>query len=76
MSLLPLDAPQTAADFQLVATVTLETAALAAELARAGATSFRLNASHLEPAALRRAVADLAADMTEVFGAPFPKALC
>ena len=32
MSLLPLDAPRGAAGFQLVATVTLESAALAAEL--------------------------------------------
>ncbi|HEY3449425.1 MAG TPA: pyruvate kinase [Myxococcales bacterium] len=55
MSFLALDA---AGAFQIVATVTLRTAGLAVDLAKAGATSFRLNASHMDPASLRQA-ADL-----------------
>lgn len=55
MSFLGLDA---ANGFQIVATVTAKTAEMAGELAKAGATSFRLNASHMDPASLRRA-ADL-----------------
>ncbi|MBI5545722.1 MAG: hypothetical protein HY901_17680 [Deltaproteobacteria bacterium] len=61
MSFLPLDAPRG----QIVATVTGESVVLCPELARAGATAFRLNASHLEPEALRRATETIRASLPD-----------
>jgi pyruvate kinase len=55
MAFLPLDAPRG----QLVVTVTEAGAGIARELARAGATSFRLNASHLQPPQLSATVSTL-----------------
>jgi pyruvate kinase len=65
MRFLPLDSPARAASLQLVATIGPRSAGLVPELAAAGATAFRLNASHLDLdrlstalSALRRACPD------------------
>ena len=42
--------------FQIVATITARNFSLCAQLAQAGATAFRLNASHMDASGLRRAV--------------------
>jgi pyruvate kinase len=57
MRLLPLDAPRGPGSFQIVATLGPASLAQARELAEAGATAFRLNASHLAPAEVAAAVA-------------------
>jgi len=62
MPFLPLDAPGRAGAFQLVATIGPASASLAANLAAAGATAFRLNASHLSPAELADALSRLDRD--------------
>jgi pyruvate kinase len=62
MPFLPLDAPARAGAFQLVATIGPASASLAAELAAAGATAFRLNASHLAPPELADALSRLGHD--------------
>jgi pyruvate kinase len=56
MAFLPLDARRGGAAFQLVATLGPASFDAARVLAAAGATAFRLNASHLDPAALAAAV--------------------
>ncbi len=57
MPFLPLDAPARAGAFQLVATIGPASVSLAPQLAAAGATSFRLNASHLDAQELSDALA-------------------
>ena len=52
MPSLPLDSPAAADRLQLIATIGPSSAHLIEDLARAGATAFRLNASHLDRAAL------------------------
>ena len=59
MPFLPLDAPASAGAFQLVATIGPASASLAPQLAAAGATAFRLNASHLDASALSDALGRL-----------------
>jgi len=56
MTFLPLDEPAGRRAVQLVVTLGPASFDRAPELAEAGATAFRLNASHLTPAALRGAV--------------------
>jgi pyruvate kinase len=58
--------PATAAAGQLVATLGPASFDLAPELARAGATALRLNASHMEPSALCEAAARARAALPEV----------
>jgi pyruvate kinase len=52
MPFLPLDAPASAGAFQLIATIGPASASVAPQLAAAGATAFRLNASHLDASEL------------------------
>jgi pyruvate kinase len=59
MRFLPLDSPRRAASAQLVATIGPASTGLVAELAAAGATAFRLNASHLDPDSLSAALSAL-----------------
>ncbi len=59
MPFLPLDAPARAGAFQLVATIGPASVSLAPQLAAAGATAFRLNASHLDAPELSAALARL-----------------
>ena len=59
MRVLPLDDPA-APSPQLVVTIGPASGALVPEMAAAGATAFRLNASHLSPASLARALGDAA----------------
>jgi pyruvate kinase len=66
MPFLPLDAPARAGAFQLVATLGPASALLAPQLAAAGATAFRLNASHLTAPELSAALDRLARDCPEV----------
>jgi pyruvate kinase len=56
MPFLPLDAPACAGAFQLVATIGPASVSLAPQLAAAGATAFRLNASHLDASGLSDAL--------------------
>jgi pyruvate kinase len=56
VTFLPLDSPAGRGPLQLVATLGPASLDLISELARAGATSFRLNASHLEPSDLAAAI--------------------
>ena len=65
MPFLPLDAPARAGAFQLVATIGPASVSLAPRLAAAGATAFRLNASHLGPSELSDALARLTGDCPE-----------
>jgi pyruvate kinase len=65
MSFLPLDAPARAGAFQLVATIGPASASLAPRLASAGATAFRLNASHLDAAELSDALVRLKRECPE-----------
>ncbi len=64
MAFLPLDARRQGA-LQLVATLGPASLVLAPALAEAGATSFRLNASHLTPQAAAAAVASVRAVLPE-----------
>ncbi len=57
MPFLPLDSPTRQDALQLVATIGPASVDLAAALAEAGATAFRLNASHLDAASLEIALA-------------------
>lgn len=57
MRLLPLDAPRAPGVFQIVATLGPASLAQPRDLAEAGATAFRINASHLSPAEVAAAVA-------------------
>jgi pyruvate kinase len=59
MPFLPLDAPVGTGAFQLVATLGPASFALVERLAESGATAFRLNASHFDPAALSDALAQV-----------------
>ena len=59
MPFLPLDAPARAGAFQLVATLGPASMPLVERLAEAGATAFRLNASHLGLAQLSGALAQV-----------------
>ncbi len=65
MPFLPLDAPASAGAFQLVATIGPASTSLAPQLAAAGATAFRLNASHLDPSELSDALGQLTRDCPE-----------
>jgi len=65
MPFLPLDAPARAGAFQLVATIGPASASLAPQLAAAGATAFRLNASHLDASGLSDALDRLARECPE-----------
>jgi pyruvate kinase len=62
MPFLPLDAPARAGAFQLVATIGPASTSVAPQLAAAGATAFRLNASHLGPSDLSDALGRLTRD--------------
>jgi pyruvate kinase len=66
MPFLPLDAPARAGAFQLVATIGPASVSLAPRLAAAGATAFRLNASHLNAPELSDALGRLTRDCPEV----------
>lgn len=59
MPFIALDAPVPAGAPQLVATLAPACAPLAGALASGGATAFRLNASHMRPAALAEALASV-----------------
>lgn len=59
MRFIPLDAPPDRQALQLVVTLGPASMAAVGDLSRAGATAFRLNASHLDSAELDRALADL-----------------
>ena len=62
MPFLPLDAPAAAGAFQLVATIGPASLSLTPQLAAAGATAFRLNASHLDAPGLSQALDRLLRD--------------
>ncbi len=62
MPFLPLDQPRSGRTFQLVATLGPASLHLAGALARAGATAFRLNASHLSVERLEQALKVIDAD--------------
>jgi pyruvate kinase len=65
MPFLPLDAPASAGAFQLIATIGPASASVAPQLAAAGATAFRLNASHLDASELSDALGRLARECPE-----------